>query len=117
MQFFVHYFLHLGFPFLIAWFVFPTRWKTVYLLLLATMLIDLDHLLAQPIFDASRCSIGFHPLHSLYIIPIYIGFIFFKKTRIVGIGILLHLVTDTIDCFWMFEKCGSCFQHSIFHAM
>ena len=28
-----------------------------------TMMVDLDHLIADPIFDPQRC-IGFHPLHS-----------------------------------------------------
>ena len=37
----------------------------------AVMLIDLDHLLATPIFDPARCSIGFHPLHSYYAIGVY----------------------------------------------
>ena len=26
--------------------------------------VDLDHLLAEPVYDAARCSIGFHPLHT-----------------------------------------------------
>lgn len=61
---FLHYFLHLGLPLLIAWVFFRKNWKQAYLILLATMLVDLDHLLAEPIFQADRCSIGFHPLHS-----------------------------------------------------
>lgn len=67
--------------------------------MLATMLIDLDHLLANPIFDADRCSINFHPLHTYYMLVVYIALLFFKKTRIVGVGILLHLLADLIDCF------------------
>ena len=31
--------------------------------MLATMVVDLDHLLADPILDPQRCGIGFHPLH------------------------------------------------------
>ena len=67
--------------------------------MLATMLIDLDHLLANPIFDADRCSINFHPLHTYYMLIVYIALLFFKKTRIIGVGILLHLLADLIDCF------------------
>lgn len=67
--------------------------------MLATMLIDLDHLLVNPIFDADRCSINFHPLHTYYMLVVYIALLFFKKTRIIGIGILLHLLADFIDCF------------------
>ena len=35
------------------------------------MLVDLDHLLADPIYDPERCSIGFHPLHSIPAIVVY----------------------------------------------
>jgi len=69
--------------------------------MLATMLVDLDHLLAEPIFDPTRCSIGFHPLHSYYAIFIYSIMGFFSKTRIIAIGLLLHMLTDYQDCFWL----------------
>jgi hypothetical protein len=63
------------------------------------MLIDLDHLLANPIFDKNRCSINFHPLHSYIAAGIYVVGLFFKKTRIIGIALLFHLLTDWIDCY------------------
>jgi hypothetical protein len=44
MQTSIHYFLHLGFPFVIAYLFFRKDWKKVYLILIATMLVDLDHL-------------------------------------------------------------------------
>lgn len=97
----VHYGLHFLFPILIAWVFFKEDWKKAYLIMLATMLIDLDHLLATPVFDPNRCSIGFHPLHSYYAIAVYIGLLFYKKTRIIAIGLLLHLLTDFQDCMWM----------------
>ena len=62
------------------------------------MLVDLDHLLADPIFDPKRCSIGFHPLHSYVAIGLYPILLFFKKTRAVGVGLLFHMLTDFIDC-------------------
>jgi Family of unknown function (DUF6122) len=69
------------------------------MVLWATMLIDLDHLLATPIFDAHRCSIGYHLLHGYYMIPIYIIMLFLPKMwSVVGLGLLLHLITDWIDC-------------------
>lgn len=68
--------------------------------MLLTMLIDVDHLLADPIFDPDRCSINFHPLHSYWAWVVYICMIFFKKTRIVGVGMAFHLLTDFIDCLW-----------------
>ena len=65
------------------------------------MLIDLDHLLASPIFAANRCSIGFHPLHSLPLYYFYILLLGFKSTRIWGLGLCLHLFFDKLDCVFM----------------
>jgi hypothetical protein len=97
----LHYSLHFLAPGLIAWVFFRDRWKQVWLILLATMLVDLDHLLATPIFDPDRCSIGFHPLHTLPAMVVYAGMLVFPKTRIVGIGLLFHMLTDWIDCLGM----------------
>lgn len=69
--------------------------------MIATMLVDLDHLLATPLFDPNRCSIGFHPLHSYYAIGLYAVMAFFPKVRIIAIGLLFHMFTDFQDCFWM----------------
>jgi hypothetical protein len=68
--------------------------------MIATMLIDLDHLLATPIFDPGRCSINFHPLHSYWATAVYVVLLFFKKTRIIAVGLLFHLFTDFLDCQW-----------------
>ncbi|HET8855698.1 MAG TPA: DUF6122 family protein, partial [Salinimicrobium sp.] len=78
--------------------------------LLGTMLVDLDHLFADPIFEAGRCSVGFHYLHSEYIIPFYIlGALFLKNKwiRLIFIGLVFHMLTDFIDCIWMYYKCQS----------
>ncbi len=99
-QIIIHYSLHLLFPGVIAWFFFREQWKKAWLIMLVTMLIDLDHLLATPIFEAGRCSIGFHPLHSYYAIGIYFIMLLFPKLRIVAIGLLLHILTDYQDCLW-----------------
>ena len=69
------------------------------------MLIDLDHLLANPIFDPCRCSIGFHPLHSNVAIIIYFGFLLPDKTRVIAVGLLLHMATDFIDCLFIKYSC------------
>ena len=70
--------------------------------MVATMLVDLDHLLAYPeIFVSDRCSIGFHPLHSYYAIAAYFIMAFFPKLRIIAIGLLFHMFTDFQDCMWM----------------
>ncbi len=99
LKFIIHYSFHFIVPLLIAIFFFKENWKKVYFVFIATMLIDLDHLLASPIFDPNRCSINFHPLHSYIAIAIYFLFIFWKKSRILAIGLLLHILADTIDCF------------------
>jgi predicted cobalt transporter CbtA len=95
---FVHYFLHFVFPVFIALIFYRENWKKVYLILLATMLVDLDHLIANPVFDPQRGSIGFHFLHSYYAIAVYLVMLFFKgNIRIIGIGLLLHMLTDFQD--------------------
>ena len=96
----VHYGLHFLFPGLIAWLFFRSHWKKAWLIMLATMLVDLDHLLADPIFDPGRCSIGFHPLHSWPAIGVYAVLFFFPKTRIAAVGLLFHMLTDWQDCWW-----------------
>lgn len=68
--------------------------------MVATMLVDLDHLLATPIFDPGRCSINFHPLHTYWAIAGYVVLLFFRKTRIIAVGLLFHMFTDYIDCQW-----------------
>jgi hypothetical protein len=66
--------------------------------MLSAYLIDLDHLLADPVFDPDRCSIGFHPLHSFWAIGVYALLVFFPKTRLIGIGLLIHIFVDMTDC-------------------
>ena len=73
------------------------------------MLVDLDHLLADPIFKADRCSIGFHYLHTFEVIPTYFILLFLSKPmNIIGIGLVLHMLTDLIDCMYMYATCTAC---------
>lgn len=95
----IHYGLHFIAPALIAYLFFRSNWKVVYLIFLLSMFVDLDHLLATPIFDNNRCSINFHPLHSYIAIGIYLIGLLFKKTRILCFALLFHMLTDTIDCY------------------
>jgi hypothetical protein len=94
-----HLALHFFIPLLIACLFFKENWKLSYLIMMATMLVDLDHLLASPIYDANRCSIGFHPLHQHLLIGIYLAMSFFSKTRLIGVGLTTHMVLDAFDCF------------------
>lgn len=95
----VHYGLHLVFPVWIGKRFYPVRWRRAYAILLATMLIDLDHLLANPIFDPDRCSVGFHLLHQPWAIACYVAFLCWPATRLAGIGLVLHILTDMLDCW------------------
>lgn len=98
---FIHYFLHLVFPLVIAFIFFRKKVWSTYGIFLLTMLVDADHLLATPVYDANRCSIGFHPLHSYWAIAIYVILLFPAKTRVIAIGLLMHMMADGIDCWWM----------------
>jgi|SRR5699024_5346476 len=100
LQTIVHYSLHFLAPGVIAYIFFRNQWKKAWLMMLATMVIDLDHLLASPVFDPGRCSIHFHPLHTYWAFGFYVLLLCFKKTRIIAVGLIFHLITDSIDCLW-----------------
>jgi len=86
------------------------------MVLIATMIVDVDHLLANPIYDPARCSIGFHPLHTWLAILVYLVLfvtpfiipkklkteknkLFFSVVHLAGLGLLIHMALDWIDCF------------------
>jgi hypothetical protein len=96
-----HLFLHAAVPLAVALLFFRPRWKRAWLIMLATMLVDLDHLLADPIYDPGRCSIGFHPLHTYPMIAIYVLMTLPRPTRLVGVGLVIHMALDAIDCWVM----------------
>ncbi len=105
MQYIVHYFLHLVLPYFIARLFFKSNWQRAYGLMLLTMLIDLDHLLASPVMQVNRCSICYHPLHSVYAMVVYGILLFFKGDwRILGIGFMMHMATDFIDCIFIYSN-------------
>ena len=68
--------------------------------MMLTMIVDADHLLAEPIYQAGRCSINFHPLHTPIPILIYVLLCWPPKTRIIGLGLTIHMLLDGLDC-WM----------------
>ena len=67
--------------------------------MMVTMLVDIDHLLATPIYDPQRCSIGFHPLHTLPAILTYFALLLPTKTRLIGLGLIIHMILDSMDCY------------------
>ena len=95
----LHLSLHLIVPLVVVGLFFKKEWKIAYFIMLSTMLVDLDHLLANPIYDPNRCSIGFHPLHQPWFIAFYFILSFYPKTRFIGIGLVIHMVLDAIDCY------------------
>ena len=94
----LHILLHFLVPLGVAAFVFRKSWLKAWLILSATMLVDLDHLLANPIYDPMRCSINFHPLHTYWAIAIYCLLLIHPKARLVAIGLLIHMLLDWQDC-------------------
>jgi hypothetical protein len=95
----LHLSWHLVVPLVVVGLFFKKDWKMAYFIMLSTMLVDLDHLLANPIYDPNRCSIGFHPLHQPWFIAFYFILSFYPKTRFIGIGLVIHMVLDAIDCY------------------
>lgn len=93
-----HIFLHFVIPLVISFIFFRKNWQKAFIIMLLTMLVDLDHLLATPIYDATRCSIGFHLLHQFIPIGVYIVVSFIPKTRYIGLGLIIHMILDSIDC-------------------
>jgi len=111
----IHIALHFIVPLLVAFAFYRSRWKNAAWLMIATMIVDADHLLADPIYDPNRCSIGFHPLHTMPAIVTYavlfaITLWFMRKKgdqslhptarilHLVSLGLLIHMALDWIDC-------------------
>ncbi len=93
-----HIALHFAVPALLAGLFFRKNWQLAYLVMIGTMVVDIDHLLADPIYDPNRCSIGFHPLHELWFIALHVALCFAAKTRWLGIGLTIHMALDAMDC-------------------
>jgi hypothetical protein len=112
----IHVALHFAVPLLVALAAYRNRWKSAVVIMVATMLVDADHLLADPIYDPERCSIGFHPLHTMPAIAVYIALFLFplvwrrmepardldptvRVFHLIGLGLLIHMALDWVDCF------------------
>lgn len=112
LQAILHYSFHFLLPFGVARIFFRGDWVKAGLIMMLTIVIDADHLLANPIFDPHRCSINYHPLHSYLAIGIYFSGLFYKKTRWIATGLVLHMLTDLTDCMMTFSACHDCFVRS-----
>lgn len=113
----VHIVLHFVVPVIVALLFYKAPWKKAAFIMIATMLIDLDHLLANPIYDPQRCSIGFHPLHTFPAIGVYAVLFALpllpvlnseeskihpvaNKLHLIGLGLLIHMALDWFDCIF-----------------
>ena len=92
----LHILIHFIVPAIVVALCFRQNWKRAYLILIATMMVDIDHIFANPIYDPERCSVGFHPLHQPWFIALYIVLCFVPKTRLIGIGLMIHMILDSI---------------------
>jgi hypothetical protein len=111
----IHIVLHLVVPLLVALTFYRGGWRSAVLIMLSTMLIDADHLLAYPVYDPERCSIGFHPMHTAPVIAVYVALfalpLFVRRAgygpalkptsrvlHLIGLGLLIHVALDWTDC-------------------
>lgn len=101
LQTFAHYGCHFLLPLGVALIFYKSNWKFAYFIMILGMLIDLDHLLATPIFEPNRCSINFHPLHTYYAVILYVFLLIPMKTRLIGLGLVIHIISDVVDCSLM----------------
>ena len=97
----VHSILHVAAPGVVARLGWRKVWLRAWLIMVLCNLVDLDHLLADPLFDPNRCSIGYHPLHSWPAQGVWVALALWPRTRLVGVGVLIHMVLDAIDCTFM----------------
>ena len=112
----IHILLHFVVPIFISLLFFKSEWKSSSLWMISTMIVDLDHLLADPIYDPNRCSINFHPLHSYEVIAVYAtifiitGVLRYRKPSetdkgfiqillLISLGLLIHMWLDWADCY------------------
>lgn len=97
----LHIVLHFTLPALLALGLKLRPWWRACALLLAGLVVDVDHLLASPAYDPLRCSMGFHPLHTWPAVLLYAGLAGYRPTRLFGAGLLLHMLLDSLDCLGM----------------
>ncbi|AOY59017.1 MULTISPECIES: DUF6122 family protein [Desulfococcus] len=99
----LHLFLHVAAPALAARLAWRKDFWKSWAVMTAVMVVDLDHLAADPVFDPNRCSIGFHPLHTVLAVGVYALLSFVPDARVlrwIGIGLLIHMGLDGVDCLF-----------------
>jgi len=94
----LHVIIHFFVPIVVAKTIWREKWIRPFLIMAFANVVDLDHLLSEPIFDPNRCSINTHPLHSWPAIGFYLACLLSTHLRIASLGLLIHMATDGIDC-------------------
>jgi hypothetical protein len=94
----LHLVLHVAVPAAVAWFGYPKQRVRAFAWMLAGWLIDVDHLLADPVYAPGRCSLGFHPLHTAPAVLAYVLMLLPRRTRLLAMGLLIHVGLDGLDC-------------------
>ena len=89
---------HTILPIAISYAGYGSLWKSSAKIMIASNLVDVDHLLAKPIYNPNRCSIESHPLHSLPMIGLYSAMLLNEETQEWGVGLLTHMAVDYVDC-------------------
>lgn len=112
----IHIALHFVIPLTVAAAFYRSHWLWATAVLWGTLVVDLDHLLATPVYDPERCSIGFHPLHTwpamaAYVAAFSLPLLLARLKRpapfgrvhrlfhVLGLGLLIHMALDAVDCF------------------
>jgi uncharacterized protein DUF6122 len=83
----LHLVFHVTIPGVFALLFFRPHWKRAWLIMLSTVLVDLDHVLANPIYDPNRCGIGFHPLHTYPAIAAYVLLLVPPRKPVARVGV------------------------------
>lgn len=97
----LHLVLHVVVPLAVAFLAARPAWRRAFVVMIATMAVDLDHLLADPLYNPNRCSLTAHPLHEPLLFPVWAALALWPQTRWVGVGLLIHMALDGIDCALM----------------
>ena len=94
----LHIALHILVPLAVAVICYRKKWSRAWLIMLAGSLIDVDHLLADPVYDPGRCSVTTHILHRWPAQILYLLLAIVPKTRLLGLGLVIHILLDALDC-------------------
>ena len=100
----LHLVLHLLVPALVTLIFYRRYGWAAFIRLMAGMVIDVDHIRANPFYDSERCSINYHFLHTPIPIVIYCALFFVPRLPILSIGLIIHIILDYLNCLGFPDK-------------